>query len=195
MPMNDSAVLKVGNGHFYTGEVGTERPADLLSLDAEWSHMGHTSLEDILSANVEGGDTTQLGSLQKRNLKTSVSGRTESFTINLLQFDDDSLTLYYGANSNVTSDGDIEIPETPVAEERAWLFLFFDGERVGGLYAPRASFISAEAFSISDTESLSNLPLSVTPLQHGENAAPYRFIPPREIAGAGGGTGGGGGEG
>lgn len=181
MAMNDNAVLKVGNGHFYTADVGTERPADLLDLGTEWSHMGHTSLEDILAASIEGGDRTQLGSLQNPNLRTNISSRSESFTINLLQFDTDSLSLYYGANSVVLPNGDVEVPETPVPEERAWLFLFFDGESAGGLYATRASFIAAEAFSISDTESLSTLPLTVTPLRHGSSQAPYRFIPPHTV--------------
>lgn len=184
MAMSDSSVLKVGNGHFYTAEIGTERPVDLLDLGAAWEHMGHTSLEDILSSSIEGGDRTQLGSLQKRNLKTSIAGRTESFQINLLQFDDDSLKLYYGENTVLLPNGDVEVPETPVAAERAWLFLFFDGARVGGIYAPKASFIAAESFSISDTESLTSLPLTVTPLQHGTGNSPYRFIPPREIEGA-----------
>lgn len=182
MAILDDAVLKVGNGYFYTAEVGTARPVDLLDLGPEWSTMGHTSLEDILQSNVEGGEATRLGSLQKRNLKTSISARSESFQVNLLQFDNDSLSLYYGANSVVNPDGDVEIPDTPVAEERAWLFLFFDGERVGGIYAAKASFIAAESFSISDTESLSQLPLTVTPLQHGEATSAYRFIPPREIS-------------
>lgn len=183
MAFNDATVLKVGNGYFYTADVGTARPADLLDVDAAWSTMGHTSLEDILTSNVEGGESTQLGSLQKRNLKTSISGRIESFQVNLLQFDEDSLNLYYGANAVINPDGDVEIPDTPVPEERAWLFLFFDGTRVGGLYAPKASFISAEPFSISDTESLSQLPLTVTPIQHGEATSAWRFIPPREVTG------------
>lgn len=183
MAFSDNSVLKVGNGYFYTAPVGTERPADLLNVGAEWSTMGHTSLEDILSSNVEGGERTQLGSLQKRNLKTAVSGRSESFQVNLLQFDTDSLHLYYGSNAVIDENGDVRIPEVPVPEERAWLFLFFDGTRAGGIYASKASFIAAESFSVSDTESLSQLPLNVTPLQHGDESSAYRFIPPREVEG------------
>lgn len=181
MAFIDNAVLKVGNGYFYTAEVGAERPADLMNVGAEWSTMGHTSLEDILTSSVEGGESTQLGSLQKRSLKTSISSRIESFQVNLLQFDSDSLSLYYGSNAVINPDGDVEIPDQPIAEERAWLFLFWDGSRVGGIYAPKASFIAAESFSIADTESLSQLPLTVTPLQHEDNTSAYRFIPPREV--------------
>jgi hypothetical protein len=181
MAFQDDAVLKVGNGYFYTAPVDTARPTDLLDVGAEWSTMGHTSLEDILTSTVEGGERTQLGSLQKRSLKTSISGRSESFQVNLLQFDEDSLSLYYGSNAVINPDGDVEIPEVPVAEERAWLFLFFDGDVVGGIYAPKASFIAAESFSISDTESLSQLPLTVTPLLSGERTSAYSFIPPREV--------------
>lgn len=184
MAISNDAVLKVGNGHFYTAPVGTPRPTDLLNLGDEWEHMGHTSLEDILQSNVEGGESTLLGSLQNRNLKTSYSARSQSFQINLLQFNEDSLQLYYGANATVTADGDFEVPETAEAEERAWLFLFFDGPRVGGIYAAKASFMSAEPFSISDTESLASLPLTITPLRHGSSTSAFRIIPPREIEGA-----------
>ncbi|MDS2171610.1 hypothetical protein Q7C18_02760 [Nesterenkonia sp. CL21] len=189
MALADDAVLKVGIGHFYTAPVGTPRPTDLANIGPEWEHMGHTSLEDILSSNVEGGERTQLGSLQRRALKTSVSGRTESFTINLLQFDTDSLQLALGSNARINDDGDIEVPETPVATERAWLFLFFDGETVGGIYASRASFIAAESISISDTESLTQLPLEVTPMSDGDSTSPYRFIPPRVVEGIDDGSG------
>lgn len=181
MAFQDDAVLKVGNGSFYTAPVDTPRPTDLTDVGIEWTNMGHTSLEDILSSTVEGGERTQLGSLQKRSLKTSVSGRSESFQVNLLQFDNDSLSLYYGSNAVINGSGDVEIPEAPVAAERAWLFLFFDGTVVGGIYAPKASFIAADPFSISDTESLSQLPLTVTPLVSGERTSAYSFIPPREV--------------
>src|SRR5690625_2033399 len=168
MALNSNAVLKVGTGAFYTAPVGTEKPArdQLLTPGEDWEHMGHTSLDDILSSSSEGGERNVLPSLQAPDgVRTSVSARTDTFTINLLQFDEKSLKLYYGANAVIDSEGAVEIPSTPVATEASWLFVFRDGDRIGGLYAPRASFIRADDFAISDTESLSRLALAVTPME------------------------------
>lgn len=184
MALNDSKVLKVGTGRFYTGEVGLERPEDLLNVPEGWDDMGHTSLDDILGSQSEGGEVTRFSSLQARNFRSSTAGRTDSFSVNLLQFEEDALKLYYGANAEVYENGDIGIPEVPVAVERAWLFLFFDGNTVGGIYAPRASFGRAEDFNISSTEELSQLPVQITPMSSADNpGVPWRWIQPREVEG------------
>ena len=178
MALDNSAVLKVGTGDFYTAPIGSALPADLLTPGVAWEHMGHTSLDDILNSASEGGETTTLGSLQNRNLRQSVASRTESYNINLLQFDPEALKLYYGSNTEVTGDGHVRIPQDPVPSELAWLFVFRDGERVGAIYAPKASFIRGDDFSISDTESLSRLNLRVTPLVHEGNNYSVEFVPP-----------------
>src|SRR5690606_3027773 len=64
MPLIDSAVLKVGAGNYFTAPVGTALPTDLKSPGSEWVNMGHTSLEDILAFESEGGEATVLGTLQ-----------------------------------------------------------------------------------------------------------------------------------
>lgn len=179
MALDNSAVLKVGTGAFYTAPVDTEKPLDLLSPDVEWVHMGHTSLDDILSSASEGGEQTTLGSLQNPQLRTTTAARTESYTVNLLQFDTASLRLYYGANAVVNADGSVDIPQSPVATEVAWLFVFRDGERVGGIYAKKASIIRADDFAITDTESLSRLSLRITPLGTDGATSALQFIPPK----------------
>lgn len=176
--LDNTAVLKVGTGDFYTAPIGTELPADLTKITEPFEHMGHTSLEDILASASEGGETTTLSSLQNRNLRQSVSSRTESYTVNLLQFDDESLKLYFGANAEVTAGGRVRPAQSPVPSELAWLFIFRDGDRVGGIYAPKASFFRADDFNISDTESLNRLSLRITPLVHNENQYAIEFIPP-----------------
>lgn len=184
MAVLNDAVLKVGTGHFYTAPVGTALPADLRDVTAggtvtDWVEMGHTSLDDILSAASEGGDVTTLGSLQNPTLRQATAARTESYTMNLLQFDADSLKLYYGANAVVDAQGNVQVPQAPVPSELAWLFVFEDGDVTGGLYAPRTNIFRAEDMTISDTESLSSLPLQVTPLAYQTNSWAYTFIPPK----------------
>lgn len=186
MALDNTAILKVGTGNFYTADIDTELPDNILEPGVGWSNMGHTSLDDILNSASEGGEQTTLASLQNRNLRTSVAPRTESFTINLLQFDTESLKLYYGDNAVVSSDGNVQIPLEPVPAERAWLFVFRDGDRVGAIYAPKASFFRGDDFAITDTESLSRLSLRITPLAVDGNDYAIEFVPPKAVTSGGG---------
>lgn len=183
MAINDKAVFKPGTAHFYTAPVGTALPADLREPASDWTHMGHTSLEDILSAASEGGDLTILGSLQKRNLRSARAPLTEGFTVNLLQLDEESLKFYCGSNAVKSEDGRVlNVPETPVPAEAAWYVVMYDGTVDAGLYTDKAEFMRADDVSVSDTESLVQLPVRVTPM--GTNAAsPYGWILPHEYGG------------
>jgi hypothetical protein len=181
MALDNTAVLKVGTGHFYTAPIGTAVPADLRAPGVAWTEMGHTSMQDILSSASEGGDVSTLGSLQAKTLRQSVASRTESYNMNLLQFDKDSLKLYYGANAVVTGTGSVQVPQDAVPTEVAWLVVFYDGTTTAGIYAPKASIFRSDDLSISDTENLAQLPLKVTPLTYLTNAFAIEFIPPKAI--------------
>lgn len=181
MALDNTAVLKVGTGHFYTAPIGTAVPADLRAPGAAWTEMGHTSLQDIVSSASEGGDVTTLGSLQSKTLRQSVASRTESFNMSLLQFDKDSLRLYYGSNSVITAEGHVQVPQDATPTEVAWLVVFYDGTTTAGIYAPKASIFRSDDLSISDTENLATLPLKVTPLTYLTNAFAIQFIPPKPI--------------
>lgn len=183
MAILNDAVLKVGTAHFYTAPVGTPKPADLRSVGTEWTEMGHTSLSDILSAASSGGEVSTLPTLQNRNLRQSVAARTESFNINLLQFDVTSLKLYYGSNAIVTDEGDVQVPSEPTPTEAAWCVVFYDGESTAGVYAEKASIFRNSDISISDTENLAQLPLTITPLTYESNAHTMTFIPVKAVAG------------
>jgi len=180
MALDSSKILKVGVGHFYTAPVGTALPADLTNPGTDWTHMGHTSVEDILASASEGGDSTTLRSLQSKSLRTVIAPRTETFTMNLLQFDTASLKLYYGANASVV-DGRVQVPENPVPTERAWMVVFFDGHTVAGIYAQKASIFRADDFAVTDTENLSQLPVAITPLANGNNTFTYEWISPQAL--------------
>jgi len=181
MALDNTAVLKVGTGHFYTAPIGTAVPADLRAPGVAWTEMGHTSMQDILASASEGGDVTTLGSLQSKTLRQSVASRTESYNMNLLQFDKDSLKLYYGANAVVTGTGSVQVPQDAVPTEVAWLVVFYDGTTTAGIYAPKASIFRSDDLSISDTENLAQLPLKVTPLTYLTNAFAIEFIPPKAV--------------
>lgn len=183
MALNDSALLKPNTAHFYTASVGTLRPSDLRNPGAEWTHMGNTSLEDIVAISSEGGETTTLGTLQNKQARNSTTPRIEAFTINLMQFDEQALKLYYGANA-VVENGMLEVPSEPVATEAAWLAVLYDGNNNAGFIAAKAEIFRSDDLSISDTESLAMLPLRVTPLSVN-GGSPYKFIIPHLDASAG----------
>lgn len=181
MALDNTAVLKIGVGHFYTAAVGTALPADLRAPGGTWTEVGHTSVQDILTASSEGGDTTTLRSLQNATLRTTTAPRTEAFTMNLLQFDSASLKLYYGSNAVVDGSGNVSVPSNPVATEVAWLVVFYDGSITAGVYAPRVSIMRGDDMSLSDTESLAQLSLKVTPLQYLANDWAMKWLPPKVI--------------
>lgn len=178
MPVNDAATLKIGTGRYYTAPVDTPIPPDLTAPDSlVWTEVGHTSLEDIFAISSEGGEATAIGTLQNKTLRTSYSARTETMTFTLMQFDAESLKLYYGANSTIGAGGEIQVPANPQPTQAAFLVVFEDGANNFGFHAPKSEIYRADDLSISDTESLAGLPLGVKPLVSGSNSYSYAVTP------------------
>ncbi|MCQ9385117.1 phage tail tube protein [Brevibacterium moorei] len=173
MAFNDDAVIAISTAHFYTAPPGTPAPTNPNKVDTPWEDVGHTTLEDILSMSTDGGDKTVLGTLQNRNLKTSYAARNVAFNFSIHQFDEAGLKLYLGSNA-VIEDGRIGQADNPQPSQLAWYVLIEDGEHCLDFYAPKADIIGADDLDLSDTESLSALPLSVSPLRMaGKKAAWY----------------------
>lgn len=177
MAVNDAATLKIGTGRYYTGAVDAPMPTDLLAPGVEFTEVGHTSLEDIFSISSDGGEATVIGTLQNKSLRTSYSTRTETMTFTLMQFDAESLKLYYGANSTVGASGEIQVPANPEPTIASFLAVFVDGSNHFGFYAPKAEIYRADDLAIEDTESLAGLPLGVKPLASGTNDWTYSVTP------------------
>lgn len=177
MALNDNATLALDSGNYFTAPVGTALPTDLDAIDAEWENIGHTSLEDILSVESEGGEATVLGTLQNKSLRTRRSPRTETINFTLRQFDTAALRLYYGANAEVLPNGLVTNPSNPTPTSAAFLAVYVDGDNRFALWIPRCEILRADDLSIEDTESLAGLPIGVTPLQHGSNAYTYAVTP------------------
>lgn len=177
MALNDAATLVIGAGNFFKAPVGTSIPTDLTAVDTPWQNIGHTSLEDIFGVEAEGGEKTVLGTLQNKTLRTKYSDRVENFTFTLQQFDEDSLKLYFGDNMITLASGALGVNSNPTPSEYAYLAVFVDGTNVFAFYAPRAEIFRGDSMSLSDTESLAGLPLSVTPLQYSTNEYTYAVTP------------------
>ena len=176
---NDRATLKIDAGYYYTAPVGTELPTDLLDPEAEgWEEIGHTSLEDIMGTESEGGEKTVLATLQNKSLRTTYSNRTETWTIQLQQFDTASLKLFYGSNAQTLAKHGAVTNETNAKPtEKAYLAVYIDGENVFAIWAPKTEIFRGDDFALENTEDLNSLPLAITPLQNGSNTYTYAVTP------------------
>lgn len=177
MAINDAATLVLNTGNYLTALPGTAMPADLLAPGSAWENAGHTSLEDIFSISSEGGEATTLGTLQNKSLRTKYSARTEAMAFVLQQFDAAALKLYYGANAPTLPDGSIGVPAEPEPTIAAFLAVFIDGDNFFAFYAPKAEIYRGDDLSISDTENLAGLPLTVKPMIDGTNTWTYAVTP------------------
>lgn len=178
MALNDAATLVVGAGNYFLAPVDTAAPADLTSIAAPWVNIGHTSIEDIMSFESDGGEPTVLGTLQNAALRTSYSKRTESWNIVLQQWDLASLKLYFGSNATATGDGKwLHVPDNPAPTTTAFLAVFVDGENIFAIYAAKSDILRGDDLEFPDTESLAGLPIRVTPVKSGSNVGPYDVTP------------------
>lgn len=182
MPLNDAATLVIDTGNYLTAPVDTVFPTDITAPSAPWSPVGHTSLEDIFSTTSEGGDPTVIGTLQKKQLRTRYSARTETLNFTLQQFDNAGLKLYYGANAIDLPNGLLAPHKDPVPTVAAFLAVFIDDMNVFAFYAPKAEIYRADDPNFGDTESLAGLPLGVKPLISGSNNWAYAVTPLGAIA-------------
>jgi hypothetical protein len=184
MTTNDSATLKVGVARFYTAVVATVRPTTVATLKAPpvaWTEVGNTSLDNILNLTSEGGAVTTLSSLQNKSLRQTIEARVESLGLNLLEWTDESLKLYYGGNAVVAADGAVEVPSEPVPTERAFLAVLEDGENVAGFYCAKASIFRSDDIAVADTNTLAQLPIKVTALNNAGAVSALTVIPPRAV--------------
>lgn len=179
MALIDNATLAINSGNYFTAAVGTEPPTDLSTVATapEWENVGHTSLEDILGMDSEGGEVTILGTLQNSQLRTRRSTRTDTINIILQQFDTASIKLSHGSNAEVLSNGMVTKPKDPTPTQKAFLAVYVDGSNIFALWVPKADILGSENFSVDDTESLAGLPLGITPLVLGTNKYTYALTP------------------
>jgi len=177
MAIKDDATLVIGSGNYFLAPVGTAYPVDFDAIGVAWDNIGHTSIEDIMGFESDGGEATVLGTLQNPSLRTSYSKRTESFTLTLQQFDEDSLKLYFGSNSEMDASDWLAVPGSPAPTQTAFLAVYVDGDNTFAIWAPKAEVLRGDDMSFADTESLAGLPIKVTPVQYQTNTFPYKVKP------------------
>jgi hypothetical protein len=178
MAENDNAVLTAGSGWVFLAPPNTVSPTDEevsptvgafdpTDLDAAWVPVGHTSRDDLPEFGSDGGDTEVLGSWQNAALRQVVTDTAIDFVVlTLLQFDNDTLSLYYGA-ANPLTNGERRFRVKTSATgtvEKAMLIVIVDGDTSIGLYAPKVSFKRDDAISLA-VDDFGALPTRATFLQ------------------------------
>lgn len=177
MALNDQATLVIGAGNFYLNPTtGGGAPTNLKAVPSPWVNIGHTSIEDILGFDTEGGDQTILKTLQNKSIRTQREPITDTLSLTIQQFDKASLKLYFGSNA---ADGDfvdgavgakwLRVSSDPKPTVCAFLAVFADGENIFAIHIPKCEIMRGDSPEINDTESLAGLPLKITPLQFGGN--------------------------
>lgn len=173
MALIDDAVLSAGTARFYTAPVGTAYAAP-----TGWEEIGHTSLDNVVGVNSEGGDVTTLGTLQKKQLRTTRSPIIDRFRVDLQQWDEAGLKLYHGSNMEEVETGTLlGAPVEPIPTTCAWKMVVSDAGAEFGIYAAKAEIFRGDAMEISNDEGLSTLPLDVQPLQYLTNKWAYAVTP------------------
>lgn len=170
MALNDSAVFTAARGFIFTAPVGTASPsvAEIDGFDPAtgltgWENIGHTSREDLPEFGFDGGDTEVRGSWQNESLEeVQTEVVTDYVTINLHQFDDQGLGLYYSTENASTEAGRFSVMTTTGKPlQRALCVVVMDGEDRIGFWAPKASMRREDAITMAVDE-FAVLPIRAT---------------------------------
>jgi hypothetical protein len=81
-------------------------------------------------------------------------------TINLLQFDNQNLRLFFGGG-DITGDEIFGVPLNPAAQDHALYVRIVDGANALGLYAPKVSVAPEDDMEV-DVESFLEMPVRAT---------------------------------
>ena len=82
MAVNNAAVILPAEGRFYIAPTSETKPTALTAPTGGWVEVGHTTFEDPLVIERDGGDSTVLRSWQASALRTSTEGITYKLTFN-----------------------------------------------------------------------------------------------------------------
>ena len=167
MAVNNAAVIVPAEGRFYIADTSATKPTALTEPSAPWVEVGHTTFEDPLVVERDGGDTTVLRSWQASALRTATEAITYKLTFGLLEHDDLALNLYYGGGAvNATTD-EFEVPKAPAPQPKSLFIRLIDGSAVWARYFPTVEIIGSDDEEF-DPEELLSLPVTATVLDDAD---------------------------
>lgn len=196
MAVNDNALIQPVRGTLFVAPAETPLPDDLtqltLSVDTvgDWKNFGHTSNDNKLTWNKDGGDATSHDTWLVAGARTTYASTTLSFTGNSVQVDTDTLKQVY--NGWVTDKGLVVSSVETVEQKLAFIILSYDSgnDEYFGTYLPNVSFAYS---NLPDFSGDNFVELSFTGTANSSTTLPvnpvngrrgtYAFIPPELFAG------------
>lgn len=161
MAQTDAAVILPGTGHVLVGASGVTIPTQA-QLEAYVTSgtaitgletIGHTSIDDLPTPDVDGGDITTLSTWQSTSFYTTVEATTDYVTVNALQVDGTVLPLFYGGGT--VAAGQYDLPDAASAQDCSVCFIFVSGDVVVALFATKASAIRDGAPTVANDSFMS----------------------------------------
>lgn len=131
-----------------------------------WEPIGHTNNDELPEFGYDGGDSEAKGTWQKKVLKNITTETPVDYvTMQLLQFDLDTLEYYYGQNaSKVANVFGIDTPNGADVE-RALLIVMQDGVFKISFSAAKCSIRRDDSIALASDE-FSALPIRATFVKH-----------------------------
>lgn len=159
--MNAAAVIIPGRGAVFSADSGTTPPAYLTMTPAApgtgWTCLGHTSKDNSVALNKDGGDATSYDSWWQAALAVTYDPNKWSVNVNPLQMEVGVLDLAF--NGSLDEDNGYIVPSSIVAVEKALFVLAMQGTNRMGLYLPKVSITLGDAPSFDPTK-LFEIPLT-----------------------------------
>lgn len=175
MSANSNALIIPGKGTVFRSAPNAVLPPNPLSAftltgsaPVGFSNLGHTSKQNLISFNKEGGEATTIDTFLADAVEVVYSSMKWGLNIGALQIDHDNLDLAFNGDYDT---GGYLIPGSPTPVG-AGLFLLFQG-RVSklGFWIPNTTVTLGDAPSV-DTENFFELPLSASILGAANNVLP-----------------------
>ena len=148
MAMNDSAVVTGTRGAVFLAAADTKLPSlKLFALDkntvgespTQYTNMGHMSVDDLPSFDVDGGDSNTKDTWNKSSFRVTYDTVTAKVTFTSVQGDADTFKLMFDA-STVTGGG-VDVALDKVEQKKA-IFVYVEDTNTGkkfGIWMPNTS--------------------------------------------------------
>lgn len=178
MPLDDDALVIPATGHYLTGATSATQPTytqigtfvstvlagGTVTYPTGFTNLGHTDLDDILAFGQDDGDTEVKGSWQNKSLRELITSEAiDYFVAKAFQFDNETLTLYYGGGT-ISTAHEFALPDSPGTQERAVCIVLIDGTDWVAFYAQRSSVRREDAPEFA-TDDFGKFPLRFTILK------------------------------
>lgn len=184
MGFNPDATIIPGKGTVLVADPDTAVPTNYETLDpltlptggVGWQALGHTSRENTVSMNKEGGEASQSGSWWEQALDSSYEATTWGINVASLQVDALTLGLAFGGGTLDTAKGSYLVKDI-VPQRKALFILMVGGNRRMGIYIPNTTVSVGDAPEIA-IDTFFEISLSASILNSPTTGARFQFFHP-----------------